>query len=125
MAINVSVFFLILSSLFFNIFPFPFSKAWLIGDWHEIRRGAPCYSVFFPCFKCFHLLLEHRMVPDLSFSVQNPNIFVHFANTIGAGCIIAPILLVQGASARQYYWRRVHRCTNTIGAGCIGEPIIF
>ncbi len=36
-----------------------------------------------------------------------------------------PILLAQGASLRQYYWRRVHRCANTIGAGCIGAPILL
>jgi hypothetical protein len=33
--------FLFCCHLFFNVFPFPFCKAQLIGDWHENRRGAP------------------------------------------------------------------------------------
>ncbi len=40
-------------------------------------------------------------------------------------CVRCAISMAQGASVRDYYWRRGHRFTNTVGAGCMGAPIYW
>jgi hypothetical protein len=71
----------------------------IIGEAHRTARSASSFLLFF-------------FGPPIG-AINN-----------GSGYIGSPFLLAQGASDRQYYWRRGHRFANTIRAGGIGSPIL-
>ncbi len=108
--------------LFCNVFLYPVSKAQLIGDWYENRRGGPNCSV-----RLFETCRMYASTPPALltcrlFLFQCTNILAHWCPTppIGnadqARCannfffLFGPqLLLAQGTSVRQWYWRIISK----------------
>jgi hypothetical protein len=103
--------------LFCNVFPYPVSKAQLIGDWYENRQGGPNCSV-----RLFETCRMYASTPPAlltcrMFLFQRANILAHRCPPppIGNGDQARAPIFFFSCSVCHYYWRRGHRCTNSIG----------
>ncbi len=92
--------------LFCNIFPFPFCKAQLIGDWYENKGGAPNTIIFL-------IIRQYYWRTDVPCANSNggPNTK---KKIIGAQCLVKIAYWRRGTLVRQYsHWLKV-RCASPI-----------
>jgi hypothetical protein len=96
----------------------------IIGEAHRTVRSVSSFYYFF-----FGPPIGALLIMDQGY-IGSPFLLAQGASDRQyywrrAGGIGSPILFVQGASVRQYYWRREHPIANSISGGGIGALIIF